>query len=192
MASSARTEQWTLCAGRPSRASFDPFFYTKTSIQHLNYSDIKGLLQDFNYLKENGIENYMGISIFYRIFSLLYPLIGKSEYEREQQKIIQPAIDYIELHYREKIQIEILSKLCFISSSRFEHLFKEIIGVSPITYKNTILIQHIQRTLILDKNMSIQAISDMYGFESTVYFCRLFKTITGVTPTQYRKMNVLI
>lgn len=173
-------------------ASFDPFFYTKTTIQHLNYADIENLLRDFNYLKENGIETYMSLSVFYRIFSLLYPLIGKSEYEHEEQQSIQPAIDYIESHYREKIQVQILSELCFISQSRFEHLFKKIMGVSPITYKNTILIQHVQRALISDKSTSIQSISDIYGFESTVYFCRLFKTITGVTPTQYRKMNALI
>ncbi len=173
-------------------ASFDPFFHQQTTIQHLVFSDIETLLKDFSYLKENSIENYTGVYVFYRIFSFLYPLIQKSEYEREEQQSIQPAIEYIETHYREKILIQTLSELCFISQSRFEHLFKKIMGVSPITYKNNILIQHIQQTLISDKSLSVQSIADLYGFDSTVYFCRLFKSLTGVTPTQYRKLNSLI
>ena len=173
-------------------ASFDPFFHQHTNMQHLDFSDIEQLLKDFAYLKEHGIESYMGVSVFYRIFALLYPLLQKHEYEREQQQSIQPALEYIETHYREKIQIQTLSELCYVSQSRFEHLFKKIMGVSPITYKNNILIQHIQQALIFDKSLSIQTIADLYGFESTIYLCRLFKRLTGVTPSQYRKLNALI
>ena len=173
-------------------ASFDPFFNIQSGIQRLDYHDIPSLLQDFNYLKEHGIETYGSLSVFYRIFSLLYPLIHKSEYEHKQQQTIQPALDYLEIHYREKLTLKTLSELCFMSPSRFEHLFKEIMGVTPITYKNQVLIQHVQQALIINKSIPIQAIADAYGFESNVYFCRLFKYMTGVTPTQYRKMNVLI
>ena len=65
-------------------------------------------------------------------------------------------------------------------------------GVSPVNYKNNIVVQHIQRELITDQNVSVQALAERYGFESTVYFCRLFKTATGLTPSQYRKRNTLI
>lgn len=173
-------------------SSFDPFAQRQTTIQLLDFSDIDVLLRDFSYLKENGVDDYMGLSVFYRILALLHPLIQANEYEREQQQAIQPALDHIEAHYRTKIQVKTLSELCFISQSRFEHLFKKVMGVSPITYKNNILIQHIQRALISDKSLSVQAIADLYGFESTVYFCRLFKSLTGLTPTQYRKNNSLV
>ena len=173
-------------------ASFDPFFYQKTNIQHLDFADTKSLLEDFSFLKDNGIETYMSISVFYRIFAHLYPLLQKHDYERKQQQSIQPALEYIQAHYREKIQIQTLSELCYLSQSRFEHLFKKIMGVTPITYKNTILIQHIQQTLISDKALSVQAIADLYNFESTVYLCRLFKHLTGITPSQYRKLNAFI
>lgn len=172
--------------------SFDPFSNQHTFIQRLPFTDPETLLHDFWYLKDNGFEDYASLSVFYRIFSILFPLITMSKYELEQQNVIQPAIDYIKNHYREKIQIKNLAELCFISQSRFEHLFKKIMGVSPITYKNNILMQSVQRTLIFDKQISVQAIADLYGFESTVYFCRLFKMTTGLTPTQYRKMNALV
>jgi len=173
-------------------AAFDPFFNKKTTIQRLNFLDMDALLNDFHYLKTNKKESYMTISVFYRIFSLLFGLIKMDEYKHEFHSTIQPAINYINSHYQEKIQLETLSKLCYISTSRFEHLFKSIMGVSPITYKNNILLQRIQQTLISDKNISICDISNMYGFESTVYFCRLFKKATGLTPTQYRQTNALI
>ncbi len=173
-------------------ASFDPFLPFRTVIQKLAFNNIELLLQDFLSLKEIGINNYSGLSIFYRIFSFLYPLIEKEKFTHAQQQVIQPALDYINAHYFEKIQVKLLAELCFISPSRFEHLFKNIMGVSPITYKNDVLIQHVQQKLISDKSIPIQAIADLYGFDSTVYFCRLFKQATGLTPSQYRKANILI
>lgn len=172
--------------------SFDPFLEEKTAIQLLDFEDLQSLLEDFEYLKSYGLADYTSISVFYHVFSLLFPLIEKTKYEIEQQLVIQPAINYIKKHYREKIQVKTLSELCFISQSRFEHLFKKIMGISPITYKNNLLMQSIQRTLILDKTLSLQAIADLYGFESTAYFCRLFKKTTGLTPSQYKKMNALV
>lgn len=172
--------------------SFDPFFQRETIIQRLNCNEISALLEDFAYLNENGIEHYLSVSVFYRIFSMLYPLIEKGDKQDEQRRVIQPAIDYIETHYREKLSIKTLAELCYVSPSRFEHLFKKIMGVSPVTYKNNVVVQHIQRTLISNKSVSIQTLSESYGFESTVYFCRLFKQVTGLTPSQYRKTNSFI
>ena len=179
-------------------SSYDPFFQRQSAIQILDFNgangtnNIDGIVKDFAYLKEHGIEHYLSLSVFYRIFAQLYPLIKQSDKQDNLRKIIKPAIDYIETHYREKFPIKTLSDLCFLSSSRFEHLFKKIMGVSPVNYKNNLVVQHIQRELITDQNVSVQALAERYSFESTVYFCRLFKTATGLTPSQYRKRNRLI
>ena len=174
-------------------SAFDPFLYKQTHIQHLPVADIQALHDDFQFLKANDLSqgDYMSLSVFYRIFSICYPMILQHDSLAEIH-VIQPAIDYIEEHYREKLEIKALAELCFISPSRFHHIFKSLVGVSPIAYKNTILIRHVQQTLLSDKSISVQTLADMYGFESTVYFCRLYKSVTGVTPTQSKKMNTLI
>lgn len=191
---------WMGQAGAPVRfivlhfdfaPQFDPFHAGQTVIQKLSIGNSDDVLPDFECLQERSIEDYMNLSVFYRIFAKLYPLVQKKEI-RDGQALIQPAVEYLEAHCSEKIKLEMLSQLCLLSPSRFQHLFKKIMGVSPIAYKNNILIGRIQQTLIADKTISIQDISDAYNFESTIYFCRLFKSLTGLTPSEYRKLNNLI
>ncbi len=174
-------------------SQFDPFFGVMTNMQILSAQNIEELLNDFHFLKNQKPKSdvYMTLSVFYRIFARLHPSIRQQKASREQL-VIQPALDYIEAHYQEKLKVDTLSNLCFISPSRFQHLFKKLMGVSPITYKNTVLIRHAQQTIISEKNLSIQAIADMYGFDSMVYFCRLFKKVTGTTPMENRQLNTLI
>ena len=40
--------------------------------------------------------------------------------------------------------------------------------------------------LLFDKNKSIEEISNEFGFDSPIYFRRVFKKLTGKTPTEYR------
>lgn len=174
--------------------NYDPFLNKKSDIQHLPFENTQALLADFDYLMNKTFSSsnpYFILSVFYRIFGELYPLI-QSQTTSKEFHVIQPAVHYIETHYTEQIPVNTLAELCALSTSRFQHLFKEIIGFSPITYKNIILTQHIQQALISNPNIAIEELSEKYGFSSTVYFCKLFKAITGTTPTQYRKNTSLV
>ena len=170
--------------------SFNPFSKTKTFVQRLDYPTPLDLLPDFQALT-NETNPYFTISTFYRMFGKLFPLIH-TEKISELQLIIQPALNYIETHYKEKIYVKDLAAICTLSSSRFYYLFKEIVGLSPIDYKNRLLIQNLQQELLMNQNKSLDTLAIEYGFESTVYLCRLFKKITGITPTEARKNNTLM
>lgn len=172
--------------------SFDPFLFNQSSLQILFNGQTDSLSDDFKYLMDNDIfsDNFLCLSVFFRIFSFLYPLIQMSP--NDTQLVIKPAIQYIETNYKERLRVKDLADLCFMSAPHFQHLFKKTMGVSPITYKNIILINHVQRTLISNKNLSLQEIADKYNFDSIVYLCRLFKSVTGMTPTEIRKKNSLV
>jgi YesN/AraC family two-component response regulator len=70
-------------------------------------------------------------------------------------------------------------------------LYKQQTGYSPIAYKNRLAIQNASHALLLENN-SVEAVSEEYGFESPIYFRRLFKKILGTTPTAYRKQAKLM
>ena len=59
--------------------------------------------------------------------------------------------------------------------------------MSPIEYKNKIMIRHAERSLVDHPEVSIEELSERLGFESSIYFRRLFKATTGKTPREYRK-----
>ena len=46
------------------------------------------------------------------------------------------------------------------------------------------------KTLLVSSRMSVNKISELSGFTSAQYFCRIFGKLTGLTPASYRKSRV--
>ncbi len=120
---------------------------------------------------------------------LISALFSRMQYDRAltvNDRIID-AVRYIESHYDTPLRVPELAALCHISPSYFYECFKREIGTSPIEYKNKIMIRHAERSLIDHPEVSIEELSERLGFESSIYFRRLFKATTGKTPREYRK-----
>lgn len=64
-------------------------------------------------------------------------------------------------------------------------LFKKRTGITVIAYLNNIRIQEACRLLTVTED-SVEQISVRCGFQSTVYFHRLFKKMMNYTPAKYR------
>ena len=175
--------------------SRDPFLYKKIAVQKLEnqqferlYDEVKNIQR---YQTSKSFDSYFYLSAFYRLCGELLPSV-KIENDAISVSGISPAITYLENNYVSSCTIEQLSSLCCLSPSRFFHLFKKNVGCSPMTYKNRILIQKASQTLLFHKDKSIEDVAFEYGFISPIYFRRLFKKLTGKTPSQYRKETNLI
>ena len=90
--------------------------------------------------------------------------------------------------YNQKWSIDHFAKISGLSSYRFIHKFKEIMGKSPMDYLITIRINKASE-LLIGTNNSIQTISSSVGYEDSLYFSKLFKKVKGISPLQYRKIN---
>lgn len=172
----------------------DPLCGKRIPIQKLPRPVTEDILADYAFLLQHqtdtGADAFAGVS---RFFGLCAKLFAQFTYEPlDKSRNIQPALDYLEQNYRQSIRVRDLARLCCLSESRFYTCFKNETGVSPIQYKNTLSIQHTMYALAADPQRSIESISAEYGFDSPVYFRRLFKQITGVTPTEYRSRQMLI
>jgi len=61
--------------------------------------------------------------------------------------------------------------------------------LSFIDYLNHVRILEAQK-LLNETGMNITMVSEKVGFESSSHFGRVFKAISGISPTQYRKLRV--
>ena len=136
--------------------------------------------------KHTQLSSLEAIGSFFHILSVLFERMYFS-YLPPINEQIQRAVRYIEAHYDTPLRVPDLASLCHMSTSYFHERFKAEIGASPIEYKNRITIAHAQRILLDHPEISIEQISEKLGFESAIYFRRLFKAITGKTPREYRK-----
>ncbi len=103
-----------------------------------------------------------------------------------QTSLIAKALYYINQHYREHFKVDTLASLCNLSTSRFSHLFTEIVGQSPLQYRDELRIAYaIER--MSSSNETLSRIAGESGFTDAVQFSRIFKKVTGVLPAEYRK-----
>lgn len=94
------------------------------------------------------------------------------------------------LHYmKEKIDTPFtmtdVAEFMNMNPSYFSRYFKEEMGISFIEYVKQIKVER-AKVFLTTSNMRIYEISSTLGYSSVQYFSTLFKSITGVTPQEYK------
>lgn len=84
------------------------------------------------------------------------------------------------------ITLDELSKATGFSLSTIKRIFSSQAGCGALHYFIRLKIKEAKR-LIRETDMSITEISESLGFSSIHYFSRIFKNITGVSPSSYAK-----
>lgn len=99
------------------------------------------------------------------------------------------VVDYIKRNLHQKLSIESIAKLAYVSKSNFFKMFRDELGISPNDF---ILQERINKAkeLLAEQN-SIKETAFQTGFSDTNYFTRVFKQLVGVTPKNYQ-VNLFI
>lgn len=136
--------------------------------------------------------NISGNSVMIKFYNLYEKISASLKYEvtKKSYNSLEPALDYMQQHIDENYKIKQLAELCFMSERSFYKNFKCNTGYSPIEYKNRL---KVQRAMIMlsDGETSIKHISAALGFNSDEYFTKIFKSVTGFTPTTFHKNQTL-
>ena len=93
---------------------------------------------------------------------------------------------YIDEHFKENINLDMLAQLTHSSKFYLVHAFSEEYGISPINYMISRRIE-VAKQLLKNDDYTLSVISRMLGFSSPSYFTQAFKKIVGMSPNQYRK-----
>lgn len=101
---------------------------------------------------------------------------------------VEKGIAYIEAHWKEKFDIEVLADLVFLSKYHYSRIFKEQTGLTPFKFYQNIKIARIKERLITS-DLSIAEIFAECGVDYNGNFIKTFKTMAGMTPSEYRAAN---
>lgn len=108
----------------------------------------------------------------------------KRDFDKSTDMIIEKARSYISKNLDFKVSE--LARHCSMSESSLFSLFRERAGKTPIEMKQELQIERAV-SLLGSSDMSVEQIGSLSGFHSTPYFRKIFKQITGVSPTEKRK-----
>lgn len=149
--------------------------------------DIKESMERLLHLWESKSRGYqvMAKSLVYELTYKYFILLGK-KYHSEEYRKIKPAKRLLDEQFTKNIPIAHLADLCGFSETHFRRLFTKTFQCSPTEYRlNKRILQ--AKDFLLMEEMSVSEIARAVGFEDANYFSRIFKTYTGVAPSEYAR-----
>ena len=161
----------------------------KVSLQ--NHPHICTLFQELFLTSQNHDElsqfkaNTLLYTILFELFQLTYTETGK--YQSVNPKIIR-AIESIKASFCDNINIMDIIRSTGLSKAYFNKCFKEYTSFTPSALILSLRMDK-AKTLLCITNSPIAEVSLLCGYSDHVYFTYLFKKMTSVTPTQYRKLH---
>ncbi|MBR2354261.1 MAG: helix-turn-helix transcriptional regulator [Clostridia bacterium] len=126
------------------------------------------------------------------IYKMLYLLtllersvLRKNRPNKESFERIARAVQHMNRHYDSNLSLADYADMCSMSKYHFLRTFEEIIGSTPMEYRNHIRLQH-AADLLLEERLTVEQISALVGYSSASYFSSAFKKEYHLSPKQYQ------
>lgn len=107
--------------------------------------------------------------------------------ERESQRPIRVAKQYVQSHYSQNITLEDVCAATGFSVSYFSALFKKETGEGFAKYLTRVRMER-AKELLQETNLPVSEICSQVGCGDLKHFNQTFKKVTSLSPGQYRKL----
>ena len=101
-------------------------------------------------------------------------------------KIMEQAKRYMEENSDREVTLDEVADHVFLSKWYFSKLFKKELGKNFNDYMTVLRIERAKRMLREQPTLRNYEVAEKMGFSNVRYFSKLFKSIAGVTPSEYR------
>lgn len=104
---------------------------------------------------------------------------------------LQEIFDFVFKNFQQPILLNDISKMAYMTPNAFCRFFKQRTNKTFFQFLIELRVEHACQLLNSKKELNINMISDLSGFNSISNFNKKFKKIKGLTPTQYQKSQLL-
>ena len=117
---------------------------------------------------------------------MLLTQLGRIMERGTRRRLLPKSIAYIREHFTEEIDKAALAAMDGLGQSRYHSLFRRVMGRTPAAYITYLRINK-ARSLLLDLDLPIADVAAECGYADPLYFSRVFRRETGVSPSEYRR-----
>lgn len=110
-------------------------------------------------------------------------LRSKKYHQDEDIRLVQ---EWLENNYTKAVQLDSLAAQFNMSSRTLLRRFKQATSQTPFPYLQSIRVEAAKRMLEAEST-SLEKITNQVGYDDLSSFTRLFKSLTDLSPSQYRK-----
>ncbi len=156
--------------------------------EKLSDLQITGSLTDTKSLLEAGrsAESFDAMQEYFKGYILEHTRAIKDTALKEDQKDIQKMKEYIDVHYRESLSLEVMAGEFYMNPYYFSSYFKKQTGTGFREYLSFVRLQH-AISLLLTTSMKTYEIAAQVGFSDARSFTDAFVKKYGETPANYKK-----
>lgn len=171
----------------PTEEEFD-----RTSQQLIRWGidfDVKKLHDAYFASKVISNEQYNAMIRLLKVFADHLSMISNQVLVREENTenpMITRAKDYIERNQSEDISLAAVARAVNTSTFYFCKMFKKATGLTFTEYLGRVRVEKAKQ-LLLNPHVRVSEVAFEVGFQSLSQFNRVFKRITGQSPTDYRE-----
>ena len=158
--------------------------YCRISVQLLKEQmyDLWPLMQEFR--------NEYDLDVYRCVFSQMFSaLIDEKQDMKKEERIEAELKEYVLEHYSDAgLSIGQLAEHIGYSEAYTIKLFKNVMGVSFTQYIVNLRIEKAMQ-MLKNTNDNIDVVAEKNGFATYNNFAKLFRSKTGMSPSDYRKMK---
>jgi two-component system, response regulator YesN len=178
----------------------------------LNYPYIKTVVisgySEFEYAKQAikyGVNDYLlkpleleelrkaltkiKISLEAEAHFLSQKIIKNAPGENSPEEIAAMVIQFIKENYTHDINLNSLAEQFNFNASYLSKLFKKYYDEAPVKYLVNLRINEAKHLLRSRPELDIKAVGELVGYSDPFYFSRIFKHLTGKSPSEYREQQ---
>ncbi len=104
-----------------------------------------------------------------------------------EQSDLQRLELYLDQHYMEKLSLAVMSKDLHIGRTKLCALAKELSGGRTLSWLIAQRRIDAAKRLLVQSTLPISAVAEEVGIDDYNYFSKVFRAVTGVTPSLFRK-----
>jgi two-component system response regulator YesN len=156
----------------------------------------KASLQQFQFLSDPELETeevlssskdyaalQQGLSFIFEQFFAPSARAAGSDFGKD---VINKVVACLNASYSGPVTINDIAKMVGMHPAYLSRAFKNVQGVSPMEYLTNLRIEKAKELILSEGNLSVREISEIVGYSDQFYFSRMFKTITGKSPSDFK------
>lgn len=104
-----------------------------------------------------------------------------------EQSDLERLERYLDQHYMEKLSLAQLSRQLHIGRTKLCALAKELSGGHTLSWLIAQRRIDAAKRLLIQSSLPVSAVAEAVGISDYNYFSKVFRSVAGTTPSQYRK-----
>ena len=149
--------------------------------------DVKALREAFWAL---GRYSFQQITAYAELLqALTYYILEEGIIRSAEYTDLQRLAMYLEEHFRENLSLKKIAADLHMGTTKLCQLARQLPGGMSLTRNVAARRVEEARTMLLYGNAPVSAVAAAVGYSDYNYFTKIFKSLEGVTPSEYRRQN---